>query len=346
MRIIGPALIGIFLAQLLGCGQSETREEIRVITDRTASHLEKIFKYYEEAHKVKIAVNFVGDSLLTRLRRRSQEADLVVTKNAQLLELAKQNGLLAPFKSQEILGNVPVMFRDPDQHYLITSFRARAIFYAKDRVSPKDLASYDDLAQGKWKGRVCIRSGFHEYNVSLFSEMAVSQGIEKVEAFIKRLRDNLAFPPKGNDRAQVRGLLEKKCDVAVANSYYMGIMLKRDDQKAWALASDVLFPNQSNLGTYVLRSGAGLTTSSKNVPRATRLLEFLTSEFAQYYFSEALHEYPVKPGVPLTPVNTGLGKAQGIEGGAYKVNLISLKEAVKYRDKVIEILTRVNFDRK
>jgi iron(III) transport system substrate-binding protein len=343
---IGLTLIVVTVVLLLGCSHKDERVEIRVLTDRTASHLENLFKYYEKENQVKIAVNYVGDSLLARLDTRPKEADLVITKNADLLELAEQKGLLAPLNSQRALSNVPLPFRDSELHYVITSFRARAIFYAKDRVTVKDLDSYADLALPKWRGRVCIRSGFHEYNVSWLSQMAVSKGLLETEEFLQGLADNLAGPPKGDDRAQVRALMEKQCDVAVANSYYMGIMLGREDQKAWAEASDVFFPDQSGLGSYVMRSGAARTTSSKNAEAAVKVLDFLTDEFAQRYFSEALFEYPVKPGVPLAPVNAGLGKSQGIEGGAYKINLVSIKEAVKFRDKVIETLTRVNFDRK
>ncbi len=332
--------------QLVACSHKEGRAEVRVLTDRTESHLENLFKYYEQERPVKIAVNYVGDSLLTRLKTRPKEADLVVVKNADLLEIAKQKKLLRPFNSQRALGNVPLPFRDRERAYAITSFRARAIFYAKDRVSVKDLRSYSDLMLPKWKGRVCIRSGFHEYNVSWLSQMAVSKGLDQTEKFITGLADNLARPPKGADRDQVRALLEKRCDVAVANSYYMGVMRLRDDQKPWAEASDVFFPDQSGLGTYVIRSGAALTTASKNLKAATEVLDFLTDAFAQHYFSEALFEYPVKPGTPLAPINAELGKRQGIEGGAYKINLVSLKEAAKYRDKIIEILARVNFDRK
>jgi iron(III) transport system substrate-binding protein len=346
MQAMVPAFLGFFTLQMMGCTRKDAPKEVRVLTDRTASHLETIFEYYEKAHGVKINTNFVGEGLLARLEARPQEADLVITKNADLLELARQKDLLAKISSQTVSNNVPEVFRDPKSYYMVLSFRARAIFYAKDRVSPADLDSYDDLILPKWKGRVCIRSGFHEYNVSWLSQMAVSEGIEHTETFIKGLRDNLARPPKGNDRAQVRALLEKECDVAVANSYYMGIMLQRDDQKAWAQASSVFFPDQAKRGAYVMRSGAALTRATKNQWRATKLLEYLTSDFAQRYFSEALYEYPVKKGVPLAPINAELGKEQGIEGGACKINLVSLREAAKYRDRIIEILTRTNLDRK
>jgi iron(III) transport system substrate-binding protein len=319
---------------------------IRVITDRTASHLEDIFKYYEKANNVKIVTNFVGDGLLARLESRPREADLVVTKNTDLLELAKQKGLLQPFSSQEVLDNVPTVFHHPQWYYVVLSYRARAIFVAKDRVPVGDIASYQDLVLPRWKQRVCIRSGFHEYNVSWWSQMAASRGMEETERFVLGLRDNLARPPKGNDRAQARAIFEDQCDLAVANSYYMGIMLGREDQKAWGEACRVVFPDQDELGTFVMRSGAALTTAEENVQEATRLLGFLTGAFAQRYFSEALFEYPIKEGVPLAPVTAQLGAEQGIENGAFKANIVSLEEAVKHRQAIIEMLTRINFDQR
>jgi len=346
VRALRLSLLVLITALMPVATRAAAAIELRVLTDRTASHLENIFKYYEQAHGVKIHTNYVGDGMLARLERRPLEADLVVTKNAALLELAKQRGLLAMFSSQQVIDNVPAVFRDPGWFYTVLSFRARALFYARERVSVKQLGSYRDLATPAWKGRVCVRSGFHEYNMSLLSQMAVSEGVEQTRAFIEGLRDNLARPPKGNDRAQVRALLEGECDVAIANSYYMGIMLQREDQKAWAEASRVFFPDQAGRGAYVMRSGAALTRAKRNVKHANQLLAFLTGEFAQRYFSEALFEYPVKQGVAPAPINASLGEEQGIVGGAYKINLVSLKEAVAQRGKVNELLTQANFDRR
>jgi len=210
-RTLRAGLALAFVLVLCHCRAASTpapaATEIRVLTDRTASHLEDIFTYYEKAAGVKVVTNFVGDGLLERLERRPKEADLVVTKNADLLELAKQKGLLGRFSSQEIIDNVPGLFRDKGWHYAVLSYRLRAIYYARDRVTPKDLSTYAALAEPRWKGRVCLRSGLHEYNISLFSQMAVSQGVEATEALIKGLGANLARAPKGNDRAQVRALL-------------------------------------------------------------------------------------------------------------------------------------------
>jgi len=134
--------------------------------------------------------------------------------------------------------------------------------------------------------------------------------------------------------------------VAVANSYYMGIMLQREDQKSWAEASRVFFPDQAGRGVYAIRSGAALTTATRHAAAADKLLAFLSGDFAQRYFAEALFEYPVKLGVPLAPINRAMGKEQGIAGGACRVNVVSLEETVKQRQRIVEILTRANFDRK
>ena len=339
--------IPLFVALACACQKQGPPESIRVLTDRTASHLENIFAYYEEATGLRVETNFVGDGLLTRLERRPREADVVVTKNADLLELAKAKGLLGTINAQKVIDAVPKVFRDPDLRYVVLSFRARALFTSRERVAANAVRSYQDLILPRWQGRICVRSGFHEYNVSWLSQMAVVRGRAATEQYIERLAESLARPPRGNDRAQVRAVFEGACDVAVANSYYMGLMHKRDDQRAWADATRVVFPNQGEAGgTYVMRSGVALTRSTHSVFRANQLVEFLTGELAQRYFSEALFEVPVRAGVPLAPANAALGKAQGIDGGAYQVNLVKLSEAAQQRAAVFEALTRVNFDRR
>jgi len=323
-----------------------TPTEIRVLTDRTASHLQLLFDEYNKATGNKVVANFVDQGLLARLAARPNEADLVITKNAYLLELAKRRKLLRPFSSKTIEANVPAELRDPERHYTTLSYRARLIFYAKDRVKPEDLSTYADLADPKWKGKICLRSGVHEYNVSLFSQLAAADGLEATEKLVTGLADNLARTPEGNDRAQVRAIMEGKCDVALANSYYMGIMLGIADQKAWAESSRVFFPNQEGRGAIVMRSAAALTPSKERAAAAAKLLEFLTEDYAQTYFANRLLEYPVKEGVPMAPVNQELGKEQGIEKGVFKKDVVPLAKAADQREAVMKKLEQVDFDRK
>lgn len=336
---------GAVLLALLAAGCQDDPQQIRVLTDRTASHLQTIFDEYTKQTGVRIVANFVDEGLLARLESRPGEADLVVTKNGYLLESARRKGLLKPYISSLVDANVPEQLRDPDRHYTMLSYRARVIYYSKDRVKPQDLSTYLDLAEPKWKGRICLRSGFHDYNVSLFAQLSAAYGWPRTKAFLRGLRDNLARPPEGDDRAQVRGILEKKCDLALVNSYYMGIMLGREDQRAWALSSKIFFPDQQGKGALVMRSGAALTKAGQHTAEATKLLEFLTDDYAQRYFAEALLTYPVKEGVPMAQINRTLGAEQGIKDGVFKQNLVPLAAVAELRAEVIAELTELKFDR-
>jgi iron(III) transport system substrate-binding protein len=335
----------LFLKLLLLLFSCSKAKEIRVLTDRTASHLSGVFNEYEHRTGVKIIPNYVDKAFLTRLTERPEEADVVITKNAFTLEIAKKRGVLAPFKSSKILKMVPAEFRDHENFYFSTTYRSRVIFYSKDRVKSSELNSYLDLAAPRYKGKVCIRSGYHGYNLSLFAQIAEVYGLETVEKFLKGLKNNLARNPKGNDRAQVRAVMEGRCDLAVANSYYMGIMLGRDDQKAWANATKVFFPEQKAKGSLVLRSGTALTKSKMHVDESTRFLEFLADNFAQEFFANTMFAYPVKNAVAMAPVNQILGKEQGVLDGKFKKNVISLSKVVDLREKIVAILDKLEFDK-
>ena len=342
----------LLFAALLTCWGCQDRaadkrasaQEIRVLTDRTASHLQKLFDEYNRVHGVKVIANFVDKGLLARLKSRPNEADLVISKNAYVIELAKRRGL--PFVSPAVEANVPAELRDQERYYTAVSYRARLVFYAKDRVRPSELSSYADLAAAKWKGRICLRSAVHDYNLSLFSQLAVADGLEQTNTLLTGLDANLARTPQGNDRAQVRAIMDGKCDLALANSYYMGIMLGRPDQRAWAEASAVFFPNQKRRGAVIMRSAAALTRSTARVKEATALLAFLTGDYAQQYFARALLAYPVKRGVEIAPINRKLGAEQGLLNGVFKQDIVSLSKAADMRGPVLEILEKLRFDRK
>ncbi len=319
-------------------------DTIRVITDRTESHLAPLFKYYQKKTGTEIKALYVDKGLLPRLQARPTEADLVITKTVDVLEAAKEKKLLARFSSKTLDAKLKPQFRDADGYYFIPSYRARAIYYSKDRVKPEELSTYEDLAHPKWKGRIAIRSGYHNYNISLFCQMAESIGLEKTKAFIKGLKANLARKPTGNDRAQVRAIFEGKADISIGNSYYMGLMLSRDDQRAWGQAANVFFPNQSGKGAYVLSSGVGLTKADRNRAAATRFMEFLVGDFAQYYMTNALYTYPCNQDLPLPEVNRKLGQ-ESVEDGRFKANFVAIAKANKHRQEIINYLNEINFDK-
>jgi iron(III) transport system substrate-binding protein len=325
--------------------RDSTRRQIRVLTDRTESHVAPLFAAFEKASGIAVVAVYLDKGLLARLESRPTEADLVITKDADLLEIARTKGLLQPISSPKVRAAVPESFREASGAYFSDSYRARAIFYARDRVRPAELSTYEALAEPRWKGRVCMRSGYHDYNLSLFGQLMAVIGPARTRAFLEGLRANLARTPGGDDRGQVRAIFEKTCDVTIANSYYMGIMLSSPDQRPWGEAAAVFFPGQREEGSFILRSGLALTKATNDVPSATQLLEYLVQPDVQDLIAEMTFAYPVAGRAPLPEVNQHLGEGQAeVAHGAFKVRAVPLAEIAEHRAAVVRMLDEIHFD--
>jgi len=181
------------------------------------------------------------------------------------------------------------------------------VYAAKDRIDPADVTSYEDLADAKWRGRICTRSGSHVYQIGLLSAMIAHHGEDFAQAWLAGLKANLARRPQGNDRAQVRAVSEGVCDISLGNNYYYGQMLDDPEQRAWAESANVLFPTIGGSGTHVNISGVALTAASPNRDNAIKLMEFLAGTTGQQIYAATNYEYPIKAGVPLAPLLDQLG---------------------------------------
>jgi iron(III) transport system substrate-binding protein len=342
-RLVGAVVVG---AALAACARKPAApREVRVLTDRTEAHVAPLFAEFERATGVHVVPVYLDKGLVARLESRPTEADLVVTKDADLLEIARKKGLLQPLDSEKVREAVPARFREPSGAYFSDAYRARAIFYSRERVKPEELSTYEALAEPKWKGRVCIRSGYHDYNLSLFGQMIEAYGAERTRAFVKGLRRNLARPPQGDDRGQARAIFEKTCDVAIANSYYMGIMLSSAEQRAWGEASAVFFPDQQQGGTFILRSGLALTKATGATDAAKALLERLVQPDVQDRIAAMTFAYPVAGKAPLSEVNQHLGEGQPeVARGVFRVREIPLDAIAARRDEVVRMLDEARFD--
>ena len=204
------------------CSTLAAAAELRVITDRTTSHIRPIIEQFETESRTKVSVLYVKKGFLQRVKSRPSEADVIFTKNLEQLATLGKQGKIAPFKSEKIKKNVAHKFIDKDNFFLATSYRVRAIYTDKNFKLP-DNFDYDYLAEPSLKGSVCMRSGYHEYNLSLFSQLRLKWGKNKFKIFIRGLKANLARKPKGNDRAQVEAIIKKICKVAIANSYFINV---------------------------------------------------------------------------------------------------------------------------
>jgi iron(III) transport system substrate-binding protein len=347
--VVGAALAGLALLlvalYLAVPRRGAPRREIRVLTDRTEAHVAPLFADFEKSSGIAVKAVYLDKGLVARLESRPTEADLVITKDADLLEIARAKGLLTELSSARVRASVPEAFREPSGAYFSDAYRARAIFYSRERVKPSELSTYEALTDPKWKGRVCIRSGYHDYNLSLFGQMLAAYGEARTKAFLAGLKQNLARTPSGDDRGQARAIFEKKCDVALGNSYYMGIMLSSAEQRPWGLATAVFFPDQKEGGSFILRSGLALTKAADNVEAATLLLEYMVQPEVQDRIAFLTFAYPVAGKAPLSEINQALGEGQPeVQRGAFKVRPVPLAEIAKNREAVIRMLDEIRFD--
>ncbi|MCH7742659.1 MAG: Fe(3+) ABC transporter substrate-binding protein [Proteobacteria bacterium] len=279
-----------------------------------------------------------ADTLLKRLEMEGKlsPADVFITVDAGRLHRAKISGVLQPVNNAELKKRIPHNLRDVDNYWFGLSQRTRPLIYATERVTEKDLSSYEALADAKWKGRICVRSSSNIYNMSLVASMIASNGIEKTEAWVRGLVANFARPPVGGDTDQIKAVAAGQCDLTIANTYYLGrlILSKKVSDNAVANKVAVFNPNQGedDRGVHVNVSGIGITRYAKNVDAANRLLEFLVSDDAQAWYAEVNSEYPVVEGVALSKTVESFGefKADSVYLGILGQNNLA---AVKLMDR-------------
>ena len=279
--------------------------EVNVYTSR---HYDSDDALYEEFTKeTGIAVNIVsgkGSALLQRLMAEgvNSPADIFFTVDAGNLWKVQREDLFQSIKSEQILKVVPENLRGPDNEWTAIAKRARVIFYNPDNVNEKMIKgiSYEDLANPEWKNKIVIRSSSNMYNQSLVASLIASLGEVNTEIWAKKLVNNLARKPQGNDRSQIIAVANGEADIAIANSYYIGIMLSGsagEDQLTAANKVRMIFPNQENRGTHINISGAGILKNSPNPTNANLFLEFLLSKRVQKYMVDKSYEYPILDGV-------------------------------------------------
>ncbi len=279
-----------------------------------------------------------ADALLKRLEMEDKlsPADVFITVDAGRLYRAKTSGVLQAIDNALLKKRVPENFRDVDNYWFGLSQRTRPLIYANERVKASELSSYESLTDDKWKGRICVRSSSNIYNQSLVASMIAANGIEKTEIWAKGLVANFARSPAGGDTDQIKAVAAGQCDIAIANTYYLGRLLLSDNEKDNAIAKKVAVfnPNQgeSDRGVHVNISGIGITRYANNVESANRLLEFLLNDEAQAWYAKVNSEYPVVKGVELSATVKSFGefKADNVYLGKLGLNNLA---AVKLMDR-------------
>ncbi|WP_425373742.1 Fe(3+) ABC transporter substrate-binding protein [Phyllobacterium salinisoli] len=322
----------------LACsGASAT--ELNIYTTREPGLIKPLLDAFTAKSDVKVNTVFMKDGLAERVASEgeSSPADILMTVDfGNLIDLTEK-GLTQPVESKVLDAAVPENLRDTANNWFALSMRARVLYAAKDL----DLASfnYEDLADPKWKGKVCIRSGQHPYNSALFADYIAHHGAEATEKWLAGVKDNLARKAGGGDRDVAKDILGGICDIGIANSYYVGLMRSGkggEDQKAWADAIKVILPTFKDGGTQVNISGAAVAKHAPNKAQAVELLEYLVSDEAQKLYAEANFEYPVKAGAPIDPIIASFGEL--------KVDPVPLAEIAKHRKEASELAEKVGFD--
>jgi iron(III) transport system substrate-binding protein len=331
------AAIGALIVTLLGL-PAHAGEVVNVYSYRQPFLIKPMFDAFTRETGIAVNVVYAKKGLVERLRQEgaNSPADLIFTVDIGRLTDAVNAGVTQPARSTALKANIPPQYRDPDNQWFGLTARARIIVASKDRVKPGEITTYEDLADPEWKARVCTRSAKNAYMVALAAAMIAHHGEAKAEQWLRGVKANLARKPQGNDRSQVKAIMEGVCDVAVINHYYIGKMMANKDQAAWAASVNMVFPNQQSYGTHMNVSGMALTKSAPNRENAVKLMVFLSDDLAQQMYAEQNFEYPVKQGVPWS------GLLQSF--GAYKADDLALAEIARRRATASKLADKVGYD--
>ncbi len=332
----GAAALGALLVAL-GTVGSAPAAEVNIYSYRQPFLIEPLLKAFTQETGIRVNTVFAKEGLVERLKAEGNNspADVLLTADVGRLNDAARAGVLQTVRTATLERNVPPHFRDPAGQWYGLTMRARVIYASKARVPRGAITSYEDMADPKWKGRICSRASHHPYNVALMASLIVHDGAEKAEAWARKVAANLARKPQGNDRGQIRAIAEGICDISLGNSYYMGAMLSDPEQAGWANAAYMIFPNQGGRGTHMNISGAGITRAAQHKADAVKLLEFLTSAEAQSLYAKVNYEYPVKPDAEWSPLVESWGR--------FNPDNVDLNKVAEQRAEAVRVFDRAGY---
>lgn len=329
------------LAIVLGAATAvQAQGEVNVYSYREPGLINPLFTAFTAKTGIKVNVVYAPAGLNERLAAegKNSPADVLLTVDVGRLSEAKDAGVTQAIDDSFLDKTIPKQYRDVDKHWFGLTMRSRIVYASKDRVK-QDSITYEELADPKWKGKICIRSGQHVYNTSLIASMIANKGEEFTETWLRGVKDNLAHKPAGGDREQARDIFAGKCDIAVGNTYYMALMAKntkKPEQQEWGKAIRPLFPNANDRGSHVNISGMAMAKYAPHKAEALKLMDYLSSADAQKIYAETNNEYPVNPEVAPSAIVQSWGKL--------KPDTVPLSDIAKYRKKASELVDKVNFD--
>jgi iron(III) transport system substrate-binding protein len=334
MRVLALACAGVVAATSSASAQGE----VNVYTYRESKLVQPLFEAFTKDTGIKVNVISASSGLEQRIKTEgaNSPADVLLTVDISRLEDATQAGITAPLNSKLVDQAVPAAYRDPEGHWAALGMRARIVYASKDRVKQTTM-TYEEFADPKWKGKICIRSGQHMYNNALFAAMIVKHGEAKAEEWLKGLKANLAQKPSGGDRETARDIAAGKCDLGIANTYYWALMNdKETDKKAWAEATKVILPTFQGGGTHVNVSGVALIKTAPNKANALKFIEWMVSPTAQQMHADVTYEYPMRAGVPINKTIASYGEL--------KPDPMPLAQIAANRKKASAMVDKAGFD--
>ncbi len=326
------------IALLLSSALPALAEEVNIYSHRQPELIQPLLDAFTAETGITTNVAFVDKGMTERLVAEGARspADLVLTVDIARLTEVVNAGVTQAVISPVLDANIPAQYRDPAGQWFGLTARARIIYASKERVAAGEVTTYEDLASDKWKGRICTRSGTHDYNVALTAAILAHHDADYTKTWVEGVKANLARKPDGGDRDQVKAIWAGECDIAVGNTYYMGQMLNDPEQAAWAGAVNVVFPTFEAGGSHLNISGVAMTKSAPNHDAAMKLMEWLSGDAAQKIYAETNYEFPVKAGVAASELVTGWG--------AFTPDSLALAEVAAKRPDALKIVETVDFD--
>lgn len=313
-------------------------EEVNVYSHRQPALIQPLIDAFTAETGIPVNIAFVDKGMVERLKAEGDRspADLVLTVDVARLGEVKDAGVTQKIEDPTLDAAIPADLRDADGQWYGLTTRARIVYASKDRVKDGEVTTYEDLADPKWKGRICTRSFTNDYNVALTAAYLAHHGAEATKTWLEGVKANLAKKPEGGDRDQVKSIWAGECDISLGNTYYMGAMLKDDEQKAWAESVRIVFPTFEGGGTHVNVSGVAMTKSAPNKEAALKLVEFLAGDEAQKIYAETNNEFPIKDGVARSELVQSWGD--------FTADTTPLSEISALRPEALKLIEEVNFD--
>lgn len=312
--------------------------DVNIYTTRQPELIQPVMDAFTAETGIAVNLAFVEDGIVERLKAEGSRspADLVMTVDIANLQQIVDADVIQPVESDVLTAAVPAQLRSGDNLWFALTTRARVVYASKERVADGEVTTYEDLASDKWRGRICTRSGVHNYNLAMAAAVIAHHGEDYAKTWAEGVKANLARKPEGNDRAQVKAIWAGECDISLGNTYYMGAMLADPEQTEWANSVRIVFPTFDGTGTHVNISGIAMTKAASNKDEALQLMEYLVSPEAQAIYAELNNEYPVLEGAEWSELVQSWG--------SFEADGIDLTEVAKYRPAALRIMEEVNFD--